>query len=352
MRKVFLIVTIVVSCCLGACNSSTAKENSKTTDKNKQAIVDEKYLEWPKYLRETYCDVFEWNDPRELAIIDQIEDVYLMVADTTVDAELFCKSLSRLITTLRNEIKNNTEYFGFTNLLRATAIDLFYSSGFFGYSFEEISAFLENKCGCIIPYDDLFYMWSTSADKEIGQEIMTTTCFAYPEYAMRHFVRLTLSSSDFGNKGIAELMIVNMDTTNYDVKFTFEATEGSILFTWDTKDIYKDSSNKYIICDTSYLMNNNDIYKNSSSPQIFVDTTQYNEGMLRILFPIEPILDLMTRSNLVIVELQTSQDLQPVEIYTYAPLFFDFQIVMRCPMLMEVMNKVKKEQNIQGLYNR
>jgi len=74
--------------------------------------------------------------------------------------------------------------------------------------------------------------------------------------------------------------------------------------------------------------------------------------MLRILFPIEPILDLMTRSNLVIVELQTSQDLQPVEIYTYAPLFFDFQIVMRCPMLMEVMKKVKKEQNIQGVYDK
>ena len=73
--------------------------------------------------------------------------------------------------------------------------------------------------------------------------------------------------------------------------------------------------------------------------------------MLRILFPIEPILDLMTRSNLVIVELQTSQDLQPVEIYTYAPMFFDFQIV-KCPVLMEVMNKVKKEQNIQGVYDK
>ena len=127
MRKLFLIITIVLSCCLGACNIDTAKENSETTDKNKQAIVDEKYLELPKLLREVYCNIFEENDPRDLAIIDQIEDYYRMMADNSTSIDMYCKSLSRLVDTLKNEIDHFYSTSGFSLLMRVTALNVFYN---------------------------------------------------------------------------------------------------------------------------------------------------------------------------------------------------------------------------------
>ena len=293
MRKVFLIVTIVVSCCLGACNSSTAKENSKTTDKNKQAIVDEKYLEWPKYLRETYCDVFEWNDPRELAIIDQIEDYYRMMADNSTTTDMYCESLSRLVDTLRNEIEYN-HYVVFSALMRATALNVFYTIN----TFNAEKGKIPTKCdrysdGMLLPF-----RWNTSLrDDSLGMEMMSTTCFRNSYEALNLFALLNIAFRESEESQLSMLIV-----TDYIDK------------TIDSLQLYFTDLNDSVIA-----------RYNSENVDVYIDSTDYKtDGVIRMILPTEYILYALNHSNTMVVEYVGKNG--RVKLTSFAPIPFKEQI--------------------------
>ena len=310
MRKVFLIITIVVSCSLGACNSSTAKEKSKTTDKNKQAIVDEKYLEWPKYLRTAYCDIYKGNVlPRDLAIIDQVEDYYRMTGDNSTTTDMYCESLSRLVDTLRNEIEYN-HYVVFSALMRATALNVFYNKNTFNLEKGKIPT----KCdrysdGMLLPF-----RWNTSLrDDSLGMEIMSTICFRSSYEALNLFASLNIYFRESDESQLSVLTV-----TDYIDK------------TIDSLQLYFTDSNNSVIA--SY---------NSDNVDVYIDSTDYKtDGVIRMILPTEYILYALNYSSTMVVEYVGKNG--RVELTSFAPIPFKEQI-KDCQRLNNLMNTLLKK---------
>ena len=303
MKRFAFLITITFVCCFYSCNSSTKESETKKT------IVDEKYLEWPKYLRATYCDIFKENDPRELAIIDQIEDYYRMMADNSTTTDMYSESLSRLVDTLRNEIEYN-HYVVFSALMRATALNVFYNIN----TFNAEKGKIPTKCdrysdGMLLPF-----RWNTSLrDDSLGMEMMSTACFQSSYEALNRFALLNIAFRESEESQLSMLIV-----TDYIDK------------TIDSLQLYFTDLNDSVIA-----------RYNSENVDVYIDSTDYKtDGVIRMILPTEYILYALNHSNTMVVEYVGKNG--RVKLTSFAPIPFKEQI-KDCPRLNNLMNTLLKK---------
>lgn len=263
---------------------------------------EEEEIWWPDFLRETYSQVFRLNDPRDIAIIKQVEDFYRLAADTNAAIDSYCESMCNLIDTLESQIKYN-HHFEFVQLMRATVQNLWHRNLLYDER--------KSECGCSL--DNLIMglenTWNISlCNDSLEQDVMSTSSFERSYDAIDHFITLNVAVSNGGKLKISELIVANyIDTTIDSLQCFFMDENDSIIGVLNAETVY-------------------------------VDSTDYNAGLLRMIIPTEDILYLLNQSKVMIIQYNAKN--KPIEIISLAPWMFNEQ-VKDCPRLRAVMNEIE-----------
>lgn len=284
--KRFLIL-ILSAFLLSACGS-----NSKPQE--------EEDIWWPDFLRDTYCQVFRLNHPRDIAIINQVEDFYRLAADTNTTINSYCESMCNLIDTLESQIKHN-HHLEFVQLMRATVQNLWHRNLLYDER--------KSECGCSLARMTLGLenIWNISLSNDsLEQDVMSTSSFERSYDAIDRFMTLNVAVSNGGKRKISELIVANyIDTTIDSLQCFFMDETDSIIGVLNDETVY-------------------------------VDSTDYYAGQLRMIIHTEDILYLLNQSKVMIIQYYAKD--KPIEIISLAPWMFNEQ-VKDCPRLMALMNE-------------
>ena len=214
-KPVFLIAlaVIIVSAC-GTSQKST-QESGNTR--------------WPGFLREWAAD-YEINDAQRLAIINQIDTLYILVEDSTSDNELLCSKLCQLQNTISDAIVQDSSLV-FPLMMRATARNLY------GIIYNN-PWLLELGCDCeVLEYLLINSKWYTSSRK--NYDLMYTTVMGLSWQAPDRFANLVLTKEDGNELSTALLIVYNYtDTVIDNLQVSFTDSEDAIIEQLTEKDMY------------------------------------------------------------------------------------------------------------------
>lgn len=278
MRRILYIVFLFIL--FSACKSSNNSEEEYT---------------WPEYVRDVAREI-NIHDNRRLAIIDQIDDFYKLVEDTTTPAGILCHSLNRLEDTLEYVIRHDYE-FEFNLLMRATAFRIHHR---LLVEDERIQ-----QCGRYLGIEDY---WNTSlCNDSLDMDVMSVSWFRASTEAGNRFAILNVAAA--GENLVSELIVENL------IDYSLDNVE--CIFTCDSV-----------------------IVGVINSETTSVDSSEMSNGLIRMMFHTSYIANLLSQSDAMIVRYTTNGE--TIEMMSLAPFFFNEQ-VKECPRLVAVMNENVKQ---------
>jgi len=255
---------------------------------------EEEYT-WPEYVRDVAREI-NIHDNRRLAIIDQIDDFYKLVEDTTTPAGILCHSLNRLEDTLEYVIRHDYE-FEFNLLMRATAFRIHHR---LLVEDERIQ-----QCGRYLGIEDY---WNTSlCNDSLDMDVMSVSWFRASTEAGNRFAILNVAAA--GENLVSELIVENL------IDYSLDNVE--CIFTCDSV-----------------------IVGVINSETTSVDSSEMSNGLIRMMFHTSYIANLLSQSDAMIVRYTTNGE--TIEMMSLAPFFFNEQ-VKECPRLVAVMNENVKQ---------
>lgn len=278
MRRILYIVFPVIL--FSACKSSNNTE---------------KDYGWPEYVRDVTREI-NIHDERRLAIIDQIDDFYKLIEDTTTPADKLCHSLNRLEDTLEYVIKHDYE-FEFNLLMRATAFRIHHR---LLVEDERIQ-----QCGRYLGIEDY---WNTSlCNDSLDMDVMSVSWFRASSEAGNRFAILNVATAR--ENQVSELIVENLiDYSLNDIECIFTRFDSVIVGVINSKTAS-------------------------------VDSSELSNGLIRMMFNTSDIVNILSQSD--IMEVRYSTNGENVEMTSLAPFFFNEQ-AKDCPRLMAAMNEKQK----------
>lgn len=280
MKNILILAVSIIL--LSACNS--AKK------------VGERDLSWPNYVRKIARDM-NCNDKRRLAIIDQIDNFYKLVEDTTTSADVLCQSLKRLDDTLEYVILNDFQ-FEFTMLMRATEYQIS----------EKLMAEDDRTKQCSRSLGISDY-WNTAyCSDSLDMDVMSVSWFGSLDMFRDRFAILNVMTTE--DVSLSELIVENL------VDYSMDSLE--CLFATSDLTIIG-----VINAETAYI----------------VDSSDMHNGLIRMIVPTIDVLDVLEESDIMLVRYLANGNW--VALPTYAPHFFNYQ-VKGCPRLVAMMNGTRQ----------
>lgn len=259
-------------------------------------------VRWPDFLRD-WADSSRITDARRLAIINQIDTLYLLTEDSTADNRQVCDFLCRTQDTLRDIIVHDTSYV-FTQMMRATARNLY------GVIYRN-PWLLRRECSCeAMDYLLIDPLWNTSSGEVT--DIMYTSLFGLSWEVPDRYAVLMLAKSDASQKPtLAVILLADyIDTVIENITITFT-----------------DSHN-----DTLYLLNEEDLY---------IPSTEMYDGTLQFLLPPFLLMEALASGGTMTIAYDTPHG--RIEMIGYPHITFLEQIE-DCPRLKQVLIQAIEEE--------
>ncbi len=195
----------------------------------KKITQESKNTRWPEFLQEWAAD-YEIDDAQHLVIIGQIDTLYRLVEDSTLDSELLCSKLCQLQNTISDAIVYDSSLV-FHLMMRATARNLY------GIIYNN-PWFIELGCKCeVLEYLLIDSKWHTSSRENF--DLMYTTIMGLSWQAPDRFANLMLTKEDGNELSTAILIVYNYADTSIDnLQISFTDSEGAIIEQLTEKDTY------------------------------------------------------------------------------------------------------------------
>lgn len=255
-----------------------------------------KEVRWPDFLRDwaTDCNI---NDAQRMAIIDQIDTLYMIVEDSTSDNDLLCDKLCQLQDVISDVVAHDTSLF-FPLMMQATTHNIW------GMIYRNPWMFDKN-CPCnILEYLVVGAPWYTYSSE--NEDIMLTTFIGQSWQAWGRRADLVLSKEDGFEWAMAKMIVYNhIDTAINNLQ---------IIFT--------DSSNTF--------------YKNFTEEDGYIEMpTDYVGAKVLLLSP-PMLMDVLAANCSIYIYYETPHD--TVEMMGFPHLFFKEQIE-DCPRLKKVLDQ-------------
>lgn len=250
MKKMFvLFVSMFLLVSFGATRNSESGNESSST--------------WQSLLR-IWCDMYDLNDAKRMAVVDSITSIFDMVDDSTLSADQLAGPLCMMRQTVDSVIGNDPS-FEFCQMMRATVRNLTMQLMQDGR--------LVSDCGYGMVGLDC--RWQTSSGDEA--DVMYTSFFPNSYQAMSRMANFILINSDDVEHSMAVMVFANhMDTVMDNITINF-------------------------------LQGNDTVFSIAESDMI-VDSSNASGGVKRAIVPLSIMVDALMYSNMVTVTYDTPNE--------------------------------------------
>lgn len=282
MRKILYLISSLVL--LASCNSA-----QKATDSIEDPTT------WQGVLQ-MWCEEYEINDDKRLAVVDQIISVFDMIDDTTISAEQLEEPICKMKETIEHVIDTDG-YFEFTQMMRATARNI--------AGRMPVDNRLMTDCVVDLMLEDC--LWQTFSDDSI--DFMATSLFYNSWQAIARKVNIIFTKSDNNENVYAEMIFTNLIDTAMD--------NLNVFFLQDK--------------DTVLALTNDDI--------LYVDYSDAYAGVKRALVSPSFLIDAMLNTNTIIISYDTPNE--HIEYISFPQIHFGEQI-NDCPRLKKKVDKINR----------
>lgn len=264
-----------------------------------KSVEETENLRWPDFLRDWAADC-NITDAQRLAVIDQIDSLYMLVEDSTSDDGLLCNKLCELQGIISDMVAHDTNLF-FSLMMQATA------SNIWGMIYRNPWLF-EKNCPCnLLEYLVAGAHWFTYSSE--NEDIMLTSFIGQSWQAWGRHVDLTLTKKDGFEWTGAEMIVYNhIDTAINNLQI-----------------IFADSSNTF--------------YKNFTEEGGYIELPTDNAGMKVLMLSPPMLMESLAADCSIYIYYETPHD--TVEMIGFPHLFFKEQIE-DCPRLKKALDQITR----------